>query len=68
MKNAHTLRTELSKTFTGLQAGEITHKDAAEMANIAGKMINSAKVQFEYYNLIGATPTIRFLEEPKHED
>jgi 5-formyltetrahydrofolate cyclo-ligase len=62
MKNVEELRTHLSAVFTDLKAGGITHKDASEMANLAGKMINSAKVQVEYYSIRKETPVIAFLE------
>jgi len=32
------------------------------MANVAGKMINSAKVQIEYYALRKETPEVAFLK------
>jgi len=35
--------------------------EAAELANLAGKMIGSAKVQVEYYALRKEAPTIAFL-------
>jgi hypothetical protein len=41
----------------------VKHTDAAELSEpIAGKMINSAKVQLDYYALRKETPTIKFLE------
>jgi hemerythrin-like domain-containing protein len=40
---------------------EIKHHEAAELANLAGKMINSAKVQIEYYALRKQVPNIDFL-------
>ena len=49
MKNVSQLRDELSTTFTGLQSGDISPKTAKELANLAGKMINSAKVQLDYH-------------------
>lgn len=61
MKNVEELRTELSKVFTGLKDGSIKSKEAAEFANLAGKMINSAKVQIEYYALRKEVPSISFL-------
>jgi hypothetical protein len=61
MKNVEELRTQLSEVFTGLQNGAIKHKDASEFANLAGKMINSAKVQVEYYALRKEAPLIPFL-------
>ncbi len=62
MKNANELRKELSEVFNKLKAGDISHCDAAAMANIAGKMINSAKAQIEYYSLRQEKPDIEFLE------
>jgi 5-formyltetrahydrofolate cyclo-ligase len=68
MKNVTELREQLSQVFTGLRSGEVKHADAAEFANLAGKMINSAKVQLEYYALRKEAPTISFLasEEKDH--
>ena len=63
MNNAHELRTELAAVFAALRAGEIKASDAAELANLAGKMINSAKVQVEYYALRKESPSIHFLDE-----
>lgn len=64
MKNCNELRIELSEMFNKLKAGEIHPKEAAEFANLAGKMISSAKVQVAYYDLRGETPSIGFLDEP----
>jgi hypothetical protein len=61
MKNVDELRIQLSAVFMGLKDGTIKAKDAAELANVAGKMINSAKVQVEYYALRKESPTIPFL-------
>jgi hypothetical protein len=61
MKNVNELRDQLAIVFAGLQNGTIPHKDAAELANLAGKMINSAKVQVEYYTLRKEAPEIEFL-------
>jgi hypothetical protein len=61
MKNVNELRDQLAIVFAGLQNGTIQHKDAAELANLAGKMINSAKVQVEYYTLREECPEIEFL-------
>lgn len=61
MKNVNELRDQLAEVFIGLKNGEVDHKNAAELANIAGKMINSAKAQIEYYSLRKESPTINFL-------
>tara|TARA_R110000803_G_scaffold167416_5_gene230659 strand:+ start:2008 stop:2211 length:204 start_codon:yes stop_codon:yes gene_type:complete len=51
MKNVNELRDELGETFDGLVSGRVTPKVAKEIANVAGKMINSAKVQLDYHAL-----------------
>jgi|TARA_R110000787_G_scaffold823_5_gene3023 hypothetical protein len=61
MKNVVELRTQLAIAFEGLSNGELSSKDASEMANLAGKMINSAKVQLDYHALRKDTPSIKFL-------
>lgn len=61
MKNVTELRDQLSQVFTELRGGTVKHSDAAELANLAGKMITSAKVQLEYYALRKEAPTISFL-------
>lgn len=65
METASQLRKELSEVFKQLRSGELKHKEAAELANLAGKMINSAKVQIDYYALRKESPRIAFLEENK---
>ena len=67
MKNCDELRQELALTFERLKAGEIKPGEAAELANIAGKMIGSAKVQVEYYALRKEQPRIEWLESPNVE-
>lgn len=62
MKNVTQLRNELAEVFDQLNSGLIKPKEAGELANVAGKMINSAKVQLEYYALRKETPKIEFLQ------
>ena len=63
MKNVSELRDQLSQVFADLRGGAIKHTDASELANIAGKMINSAKVQLDYYALTKQTKSIPFLDK-----
>jgi len=63
MKNVTELRTSLSEIFEKLKAGEIDHNDAAQYANLAGKMISSAKVQLDYYAMRKQDKAISFLED-----
>jgi hypothetical protein len=67
MKNANDLRGELASVFEELRSGAIKAQDAAELANVAGKMIASAKVQVEYYALRKEMPTIAFLNDGSGE-
>lgn len=62
MKNVNELRNELSDVFNKVKSGEIDIKQAAELTNLAGKMINSAKAQIDYYALRKETPVITFLQ------
>tara|TARA_R110000868_G_scaffold246665_1_gene503243 strand:- start:84 stop:284 length:201 start_codon:yes stop_codon:yes gene_type:complete len=62
MKNVNELRKNLSEIFEQLQNKSISTNEAAELANLAGKMISSAKVQIEYYALRKESPVINFLK------
>lgn len=63
MKNVNELRAELASVFAQLRDGEIKPGEAGELANLAGKMISSAKVQVEYYALRKEMPSIEFLRD-----
>ncbi|KPG69101.1 hypothetical protein [Pseudomonas libanensis] len=63
MKNAEELRRNLADVFRQLHAGELKPAEAAELANLGGKMINSAKVQVEYFALRKEAPRIAWLEQ-----
>jgi hypothetical protein len=63
MKNCNELRNELSEVFKELRAGSITVDQAAELANVAGKIVSSAKVQIAYYELLKSQPHIEFLDD-----
>jgi len=65
METAGTLRKEMKTIQEDLRSGKISVNEAKEHANIAGKMINSAKIQVEYYALLGETPKIDFLKDDK---
>jgi hypothetical protein len=62
MKDCTSLRNELADVFRQLKMNEITVEQASELANLAGKMINSAKVQVAYYELLKEKPDIEFLK------
>jgi hypothetical protein len=48
IKNTSDLRKELAVLFENVKKGHIKAFDAKEMTNMAGKMINSAKLDLEY--------------------
>ena len=61
MQDVVELRKYLAEVFDELRSGSISANEASELANIAGKMINSAKVQIEYHALRKDEPKIKFL-------
>jgi len=65
MKNVVDLREELIAIFQQLKAKEISHADAKELNNSAGKIINSVKIELEYAGLCKVVPNIAFLNTPK---
>ena len=64
MKNVSELRNQLAVVFKELRAGGIEVKDAEALANIAGKMVNSAVAQIKLGELRQDRSTdIAFLRE-----
>jgi len=68
MKTVNELRDNLSTVWEDLRAGTIATKDAEALANLAGKMVNSAKMQIEYYALRKEAPYIEFLHSTDTEE
>lgn len=62
MKNMIELRDALSEVFDSLREGKLSNKDASELVNCTGKIINSVKVELEYYALRKEKPKIDFFE------
>ena len=62
MKNMDEVRENLTAVFDGLKGGTLKHHDACEMNNACGKVINSVKVELEYYAMLKKTPKIAFLD------
>lgn len=63
MNSAKEMRNTLAEVFAELRNGSIDVAVASELANIAGKMISSAKTQCTYYELRQEKPSISFLDE-----
>ena len=62
MKNITELRTSLADNYTKIKAGKMGLNTGKELANMAGKIINSLKVELEYNNLMGIKSEIPFLK------
>lgn len=62
MKNITEVREQLSEVFAMLKAGSIQPGTATELNNAAGKIINSLKVELEYYSQRKEKPEIPFLD------
>ena len=62
MQNITELRTSLSDNYTRMKAGKMGLNMGKELANTAGKIINSLKVELEYNSLLGKKEKIEFLE------
>lgn len=62
MTNITDIRDQLIEVFSGLRNGTVEIKDAVEINNTAGKIINTAKVQIAYSALRGEAPYIPFLD------
>lgn len=61
MDNIKEVRKELCNAFNDLKSGELDTKRASELSNMAGKIINSLKVELEYASLKKTKPKIEFL-------
>jgi len=63
MKNSKELRDEMSKMFYETKAGTMKPQTANTLANIGGRMIQSASTQVQYYKQRNEIPSIPFLDE-----
>jgi hypothetical protein len=62
MQNIKDLRESLVDNYEKLKNNEMDLKMAKELANTAGKVLNSLKVELEYQTLTGNKNRIEFLE------
>lgn len=63
MKHINQLQDNLSDLYKSLKNGEIDCKTADSLANVAGKFINSVKLQLIYAELREEKPEIAFLNK-----
>lgn len=63
MKNVKELRDDLIKAYEQLRSGKIGITEAKGLANMAGKIMSTAKVQMEFNKMTGKNQkNIKFLE------
>lgn len=65
MKNITDLRNSLLSDYSAMKNNEMDLKKGKELANCAGKIISSLKVELEYNKLLGVKKEIDFLKSPK---
>lgn len=62
MRNITELRQSLADNYEKMKANEMELKMGKELANTAGKIIGSLKVELEHNQLMGIKKDISFLE------
>lgn len=62
MENITELRTSLSDNYTKMKAGKMGLNVGKELANTAGKIINSIKVELEYNAMMDIKVKIPYLD------
>jgi hypothetical protein len=67
MQNITDLRTSLADNYTKMKANKMGINLGKELANTAGKIINSLKVELEYNSMMGIKEVIPFLKKTKDE-
>lgn len=64
MQNIEELRKSLADNYTKMKANKMNLNLGKELANTAGKIINSVKVQLEYNQMMDNKQEIDFLKVP----
>lgn len=62
ISNINELRVSLSDNYSNMKLKKMPLSMGKELANTAGKIINSLKVELEYNQMIGDKKKIKFLE------
>jgi hypothetical protein len=62
MQNITELRQSLADNYEQMKAKKMELKTGKELANTAGKLINTIKVELEYNQMTGSKNKIDFLE------
>lgn len=67
MKNIKELRDSLADNYEKMKADEMELKLGKELANTAGKLINTIKVELEYNQMVGVKKKIPFLDSEEKD-
>ena len=62
MQNITELRKSLSENYEAMKDGSMELKVGSELSNVAGKIINSLKVELEYNSKMEYKKKIEYLE------
>ena len=62
MKNIKELRNDLIENYEKMKTNEMRLKTGKELANVAGKILTSIKLELDYNKLIESKKRIKFLE------
>ena len=62
MQNIVELRNSLSDNYTKMKAGKMGLNVGKELANTAGKIINSLKIELEYNSMMDIKKKIDYLD------
>jgi len=68
MKNIIELRNDLCENYNLLKSNKIGVAVAKQLANTAGKIIQSLRVEIEYNKLFGMKTRIPFLETEENKE
>ena len=62
MKNITDLRESLIDNYNQMKSKEMAIKEGKELANTAGKILNSLKIELEYNSMMDYKKPIKFLQ------
>lgn len=62
MQNITELRKSLSENYEAMKSGSMELKVGSELSNVAGKIINSLKIELEYNSKMDYKRKIDYLE------
>jgi hypothetical protein len=66
IKNLHELGTDLLEVYSQLRDGNIEKSTAKALSSVAGKVIDTLKVQMRYNSIKANIDKVQLLERPKN--